>query len=658
MSRVKAFATNAPLAKAPTTTTVANVGTGPFGTYMGNDFRAAYAPAAPQTGAGQNVALVQFDGYFASDIAAYETLAGLPSVTLTNILLNGFAGFPVTFNGNFEVSLDIEMVISMAPGVNSVMVYEGDPFNFLPNVVINQIAVDNAAKQVSSSWSWTGGPSATSDQIFKEMILQGQSYFNASGDFDAAVPGEYDNPGLSVFPLDDPYITIVGGTELTTATPGGSYTSESVWNDRTPNSYLGYWGSTGGSSGYYGIPWWQTNANTVANGRSLTFRNTPDVAMTAFNVLVIAAGGSVAGGEGTSAASPLWAGFTALVNQQAASNGRTSVGFLNPTLYALAAGPYYNSVFNDVTVGDNTWPSSGTNYFAVTNYDLCTGLGSPRGTNLINALVSSTNLTTSFAGTIPAPLPPWGNTLSLNNGANPNGPWLLYIQDDHPLFNGTNYNGWYVTLTTANPVGFFADNQLYASTAINSQPYGNATNVVATPGSFWQTTLAVTNYGPSFSTNVYVTDNLPLGLGVSLISSNVTVGSVSNIAGTLVWSVANSLPPGAGATLTLNFLISNTGIYTNSATVSAFTTDPNPDDDSVTQIVAVSVSTPPLITPGMALGGFQLSIANDAGATVVIQASTNLVNWAPVYTNVAPFTFTNFDNTNFQKRFYRAVVGP
>ena len=62
-----------------------NLGSGPIGTYMGNDFRAAYVPGATQTGSGQKVALVQFDGYFASDIAQYESMAGLPTVSLTNI---------------------------------------------------------------------------------------------------------------------------------------------------------------------------------------------------------------------------------------------------------------------------------------------------------------------------------------------------------------------------------------------------------------------------------------------------------------------------------------------------------------------------------------------------------------------------------------------
>jgi subtilase family serine protease len=647
-------ATNAPSAN------VAKLGSGPFGSYMGNDFRAAYVPGATQTGVGQKVALVQFDGYFASDISTYEGLNGLPNVSLTNILLNGFSGFPTFTGGEDEVSLDIEMVVSMAPGLSQVLVYEGNPFNFFPNVVLNQIAVDNAARQISSSWGWTGGPNATSDQIFKEMILQGQTYYNASGDDDAFLPGEVDNPGFSGFPSSDPYITQVGATTLSTTGPGGAYVSETVWNWGIEFGVDGA-GSSGGVSSFYGIPSWQTNVSMTANGGSTTFRNIPDVALVGDNVLVIADGGVFYPGTGgTSCAAPLWAGFTALVNEQAANLSHSSIGFINPTLYLLAKSSLYNSLFNDTTTGNNTWSASPNLFFAVTNYDLCTGLGTPKGTNLINALASAANVLLNISGLIPAPLQPWGNTLSVMNGGNPNGPWLLYVQDDTAPFGGTNYNGWSVNLTTANPVGFAADNQLYVNTTVNAQNYGNATNVAASPGALWHTTLAVTNYGPSISSNVFVADSLPLTPGVTLISSNTTLGSITNYGGSLIWSLGN-LQVGAGGSMTLNFLVNNTGLYTNSASVIAATVDPNSDDDSVNVIASVSVSTPPVIVPRLipgSGGAFQLSVTNDAGANVVIQGSTNLVTWVPVYTNIAPFTFTNFDTTNYQKRFYRAVVGP
>src|SRR5208283_1383784 len=45
-----------------------NAGSGPSGTYMARDFRAAYVPGTPLNGSGQAVGLLQFDGYAASDI--------------------------------------------------------------------------------------------------------------------------------------------------------------------------------------------------------------------------------------------------------------------------------------------------------------------------------------------------------------------------------------------------------------------------------------------------------------------------------------------------------------------------------------------------------------------------------------------------------------
>ncbi len=91
---------------------------------MGYDFRAAYAPGVTLDGSGQSIGLVQFDGYHADDIAAYESMAGLPNVTLTNIYIDGFDGTASDSDGNVEVSLDIEMVISMAPGLSKVILYQ------------------------------------------------------------------------------------------------------------------------------------------------------------------------------------------------------------------------------------------------------------------------------------------------------------------------------------------------------------------------------------------------------------------------------------------------------------------------------------------------------------------------------------------------------
>ena len=126
-------------------------GSGPRGNLMGLDFRAAYAPGVTLTGSGQSVGLLEFDGYYASDIATYASQAGLPGVPLQNVLVDGFGGKPGV--NNSEVAMDIEMAISMAPGLDRVLVYEAGMSAPVIDV-LNRMATDNAAKQLSSSWTW------------------------------------------------------------------------------------------------------------------------------------------------------------------------------------------------------------------------------------------------------------------------------------------------------------------------------------------------------------------------------------------------------------------------------------------------------------------------------------------------------------------------
>jgi hypothetical protein len=351
-----------------------NAGSGPGGTFMGNDFRAAYVPDTTLNGTGQVVGLLQFDGYTASDITYYANKAGLPNVTLTNVLIDGATGNPSHTGGEVEVSLDIEMAISMAPGLSRVMVYEApNPSPF--EDILNRMATDNLAKQLSCSWYAPNGPAEpVAEQVWKEMAAQGQSFYNASGDYDAYT-------GLIDFPGDSTNITQVGGTTLTTSNASGVWVSERVWN--WDNGI----GSGGGISTQYPIPFWQTNINMTASQGSTTMRNTPDVALTADNVYVRANGSDYNVG-GTSCAAPLWVGFTALVNQQASATGAPAVGFINPAVDTIGSGPDYTACFHDITTGNNTSPFSPTKFYAVTGYDLCTGWGTPNGQKLISALAN------------------------------------------------------------------------------------------------------------------------------------------------------------------------------------------------------------------------------------------------------------------------------
>ena len=203
------------LHKMPAPQAAPALGSGLFGSYMGNDFRNAYVPGTPLNGSGQMVGLLQFDsGFYQSDITAYETQAGLPNVPVQAVLLDGYGGGPGI--GNDEVSLDIEMVVSMAPGVSKIYVFEGNN----TDDILNAMAASNQVKQLSASWSYP--IDATSDQIFQQFAAQGQSFFNASGDSDAWLSGQIPTP------CDDPYITIVGGTTLSTV--NNAWASETVWN--------------------------------------------------------------------------------------------------------------------------------------------------------------------------------------------------------------------------------------------------------------------------------------------------------------------------------------------------------------------------------------------------------------------------------------------
>jgi hypothetical protein len=352
------------------------MGSGPSGNLAGFDYRAAYAPGVNLTGTGQQVGLLEFDGYYPADIATYESQMGLPSVALQNILLDGFDGTPTggTNSANGEVALDIEMAVSMAPGLDQVVVFEDNPAEALPYDVLQAVSTNKLIKQFSCSWDFGSVNTGTMDNYFEKLAAQGQSFFNASGD-----GGANNDP---VPPDDDPYVTLVGGTTLATTGPAGTWLAETAWNS---GEGPGHYDTSGGVSAIYGIPVWQRGVNMSANQGSTSMRNCPDVAMVAANIYLVADNGQSETTGGTSAAAPLWAGFAALVNQQAAAAGQSSVGFLNPALYHIGTNSAYTACFNDITAGNNT-NRNATQYFAVPGYDLCTGWGSPNGGSLILAL--------------------------------------------------------------------------------------------------------------------------------------------------------------------------------------------------------------------------------------------------------------------------------
>ncbi len=380
---------------------------GPGGGFSPNDIITAYnlTSLSGVTGTGQNIALFELGTYLRNDITTYATYFNLPTPNLTNVLVDGGAG---QSGIDPEVALDIELAIALAPG-SHIYVYEGP--NSAQGVIdtYNRIATDNIAKQVSTSWglgenlagsSWLNAENA----IFQQMAAHGQTIYAASGDSGAY--GDYQSTGSLARVVEDPasqpYMTGVGGTSLTVNSSTGAWQNEVVWNDS-----LSYGASGGGVSGIWTIPSWQVGSATSDIQFSTTYRNVPDVALNAneYTGYSIYYNGSWSVYGGTSCAAPLWAAFTARVNQQLVANSNPTLGFANPSLYPIGKGGSYSSNFHDITSGNNLY------YNAYPGYDNATGWGSFNGANLFATLTSST------PPPPPVTNPAWSITMTHNPNA-------------------------------------------------------------------------------------------------------------------------------------------------------------------------------------------------------------------------------------------------
>jgi len=209
-------------------------GSGPGGQFLGSDMRAAYYGGTALTGAGQSIGLFGLN-FNISDVEAYFSSIGQPfnPGTVITVSINGYDTSCPNPCGDGEPIADIVQSLSMAPGVDAVIEYEAsndvDTFS--------QMATDNIAKQLSASIGWLPPDANIDEPIFMEFAAQGQNLFVASGDSGAfTLPncsGNNCNPAW--YPSDDPYITAVGGTHITTDGAGGPWKSEIAWGGPIPS---------------------------------------------------------------------------------------------------------------------------------------------------------------------------------------------------------------------------------------------------------------------------------------------------------------------------------------------------------------------------------------------------------------------------------------
>lgn len=201
--------------------------------------------------------------------------------------------------------------------------------------------------------------------LFAQLGARGSTVFFSSGDSGVGGGDCRTNDGTNkvqfqpAFPASCPFVTTVGGTTGVSPEVGVSF-------------------SGGGFSRYFGTPSYQADVvagyvtslgSNYTGLYNISGRAYPDLAAqgTSFSVIV---GGSTVSVGGTSASSPTVAGIFALLNDFRLANGKSSLGFINPLIYANSGG------FNDIKSGSN--PGCSTNGFtAATGWDPVTGLGTP-----------------------------------------------------------------------------------------------------------------------------------------------------------------------------------------------------------------------------------------------------------------------------------------
>jgi kumamolisin len=349
----------------------ATTGSGPSASFLGSDMRAAYYGGTALTGAGQNLGLFEFLGTDLADLTNYYKTTGQTNNVPITLLSTDGTSTSCTDNragrdcDDTEQTLDMTQALGMAPGLASLVMYIGST----DTAIISAMTTHNPLPTtIGCSWGWTPADPTTLDPFFKRMAAQGQNFFTASGD---ASTWSRRN---EAWPADDANVVSVGGTDLVTKGAGGAWSSETAWVD-----------SGGGiSPDKIAIPAYQKLSGVInsSNKGSTTLRSGPDVAANAnFTFYTCANQTTCLANEfgGTSFAAPMWAGFIALVNQQLVSQGKATIGFLNPTIYSENVTSAYSTGFHDITSG-----KSGS-FSAETGYDLVTGWGSPKA-GLINEL--------------------------------------------------------------------------------------------------------------------------------------------------------------------------------------------------------------------------------------------------------------------------------
>jgi subtilase family serine protease len=368
--------------------------------YNGDQLQQAYGVdqvvAGGIDGSGQTVAIVDAYGSptLLGDVNAFSAASHLPLMDSSQLQIvspfgtvhhkESLAQDPLGWQA--EVTLDVEAVHSMAPGAKIVLVAAPNNYADLDEAV-NWIIVHHVANIVTNSWGLSTdlaspGQAGRDERIFMQAAAQGIGLDFSSGDSG----DELANTGVQSvdYPASSPWVTAVGGTSLF-LNDDNSYDFETGWGtglhelgscassdvdsvtglkectsyDNSKDTDLGFQGGAGGGLSYvFTAQPWQSAAigDDTANGFGTvgTHRAVPDISMladpyTGMNVYItdLSAGDTAPEVEpygGTSLASPLFAGMSALVDQARADAGQAPMGLASQYLYGLLGTPAVRDV--------------------------------------------------------------------------------------------------------------------------------------------------------------------------------------------------------------------------------------------------------------------------------------------------------------------------
>jgi subtilase family serine protease len=345
----------------------------PSSAYIPSQMRHAYGfDKVANQGAGQVIGIVDAydDPNIESDLAVFSRQFSLPACSSSNgcfskVYANGRKPGP-NANWGIEIALDVEWAHAIAPQARIVLVEAAT--NSLADLFTGvDVAVRHGASVVSMSW--TAGEFSGEVRLDNHFVTTGVTFLAASGDTGTGV----------AYPAASPYVVGVGGTALH-LDANGSYQTETAWS-----------GSGGGLSAFEHQPLYQALFGIAADPRGL--RGAPDVSYNANPGTGYAVydsfGFSGASGwfqvGGTSAGAPQWAALLAIANSMRVAARKSHLSSTNNSLYVLAKKSMATE-FNSVTQGTNG--SCGVWCTAAPGYDYVTGLGSPKASALISALVA------------------------------------------------------------------------------------------------------------------------------------------------------------------------------------------------------------------------------------------------------------------------------